>query len=195
MNELERRLEGVRARLSAGRDPLDELGVVFEPIDAAAHRESWTRFESAARAERVPPELVVYVHVPFCARLCAYCLLAARQAPGKKHIEAYVRALSREIAERGRALAGHPVSALHIGGGTPTLLDPQELDLLLGDLATAFARGPGFRIGIEGHPATTTPDRLEVLAHHGVSRISLGVESFTPRCSAAWGARTRPTSA
>jgi hypothetical protein len=180
MIDVARKLELTRdvARLTA--DPLDELGIRFEPIRPEQHAESWRTFARAVREDRVPSRLVVYVHVPFCARVCSYCLLAATAAPGRRHIEAYVRALRAEIARQAPILAGLPVDAVHIGGGTPTLLSEAELDALLTDVASAFSHGPGFHIGIEGHPATTTREKAETLARRGVGRISLGVESFTP---------------
>jgi coproporphyrinogen III oxidase-like Fe-S oxidoreductase len=187
VSELARRLAAIRDRLALGGDVLDELGLVFEPIEPEAHRDSLRRFVDAASAGRVPRELILYVHVPYCARLCGYCLLAARKAPARRRIAGYVHALRAEIADRAALLGDLPVTALHVGGGTPTLLEPEELDVLLNDLAQLGRRQPGFRIGFEGHPATTTPDKLAVLARHGVRRISLGVESFTPEVLARVG--------
>jgi len=180
MSDFSRKLALTREVSRLAADPLDELGVRFEPIRPEQHLESWRSFARAAHEDRVPKNLVVYVHVPFCARVCSYCLLAATAAPGRRHIEAYVRALRAEIARHAPVVAGLAVDAVHIGGGTPTLLTETELDALLADVGAAFTRGGGFHIGIEGHPATTTREKAETLARRGVGRISLGVESFTP---------------
>jgi len=169
----------VREILRLSPDPLDELGIEFSAIDPHRYRESWTKLSQAALAGRVPDDVIVYVHVPFCARLCSYCLLAAHPAPARRRIADYVSALRREISAHEPLLKGVAISSLHIGGGTPTLLSAAELDAVLGDLVRSFERKPGFAIGIEGHPVTTTPDKVEVLARHGVGRISIGVESFT----------------
>lgn len=174
-----RRLALVRDLARLAPDPLDELGLAFEPIEPARHLDTWRAFARAADEGRVPPGLVLYAHLPFCARVCSYCLLAARKAPPRRDIQAYVRALVVDAERHAAVLGGHPVQALHLGGGTPTLLSLEELDLLLRTLTSVFQRAPGFRIGVEGHPTTTTRDKTELFARHGVRRLSLGVESFT----------------
>lgn len=176
-DDLAARLDRVRNDLARTRDPLDHpLGVRFAPVAGARLLDAWRRL-AASRAHR---GLVLYLHVPFCARVCSYCLLAARRAPSRAHIAAYAEALRREVALAAPAVRDLEVSAVHVGGGTPTLLTPDELDGLLGDVLTRFRRAPGFHVGVEAHPGTSTRARMDALARHGVDRVSLGVETFTP---------------
>lgn len=173
--ELDERLRLVADALARSPDPLEApFGLGFARQAGAEHLEAWGRH---ARTTRAP--LVLYIHVPFCARVCDYCLLSARRARGRAFTDAYVAALRREIALVAPATAPLRASALHVGGGTPSLLAADQLDALLGDLER-FPRAPGFRVGVECHPRSTTRDKIEVLAARGVGRISLGVESFTP---------------
>lgn len=171
------RLDRVRDDLARTRDPLDHpLGVRFTPLPGARALDAWRRL-AASRAHR---DLVLYVHVPFCARVCSYCLLSARRSPSRAGLAAYVRALRQEIALVAPAVRDLEVSTVHVGGGTPTLLTPDELDAVLGDVLSNFRRAPGFQIGVEAHPGTSSRARMDALARHGVDRVSLGVETFTP---------------
>jgi hypothetical protein len=175
-----RRLALAREIVARSPDLLEvPLSLGFEAIDGEVLLESWRRHARAARAGQSPAEVVIYVHIPFCARVCTYCLLAAERVPGRAALDAYVDALVTQIVKRGEALEGLRASAVHIGGGTPTLLSPEQLDRILSALSDAFPRSAAFQMGVEGHPATCTPERLEVLARHGTTRLSLGVESLT----------------
>ena len=115
-----------------------------------------------------------YIHVPFCARRCGYCnftLIAGRD----DLVELYLVALQRELSwlERPR-----PVETLFIGGGTPTHLPPAALARLLVLVRDWFTLGAGYEFSVEANPAGLDDDRLSVLAEHGVTRISLGAQSF-----------------
>jgi coproporphyrinogen III oxidase-like Fe-S oxidoreductase len=179
-SELEGRLALVRTAIDRTLEPLDvPLGIVFRPLDGDEHLRAWS--ERAARAQRgdafAPATL--YVHVPFCARVCTYCLLSAVRTPGKDAVAAYVGALRRQIALYEPIVRGLRFGSLHLGGGTPTLLDEAQLDRLFTDLSR-LPLAENARIGVEAHPATSTPGRLGVLRKHGVHRVSFGVETLTP---------------
>jgi hypothetical protein len=162
-------------------DPVrDVLGMVFRPFDVAAHHDAWRRLATLAGQGKLTSELVLYVHLPFCARVCGYCLLASRPSGGRERIRRYLQALEREMASMAPSIAPMSVATVHIGGGTPTLLTADELDRLLTQIRAHFSLAQGAPIGIEAHPATTTRDKLEVLARHGVGRVSFGVETFDP---------------
>ncbi|HEY6459697.1 MAG TPA: radical SAM protein, partial [Polyangiaceae bacterium] len=179
-DDLAERLSLVRLALGRSREPLHvPLGIDFRPLDGEAHLAAWADHAArAARAETFAPA-TLYVHVPFCARVCTYCLLSAVRTPGKEKVDAYVQALRRQIALYEPVVRGLRFGSLHVGGGTPTLLDEKQLDALFGDLAKLPLR-EGAQIGVEAHPGTSTPGRLAVLARHGVHRVSFGVESLTP---------------
>ena len=178
---LSERLRQVRARRRAHPDPLDyPLGLRFRPVEAKSHFDAWAQFARAAQAGEPGSGLTLYIHIPFCAKVCTYCLLSRTRAIGGDATEAYVAALREEL-RRYAALVSHlPISSLHVGGGTPTILRADQLDGILSDVAELFQTAPGFEMGIEAYPATATPQKLEVMREHGVHRVSMGVESFTP---------------
>lgn len=115
-----------------------------------------------------------YIHVPFCAHRCGYCnftLVAGRD----ELIGPYLSALATELSwlETPR-----PVDTLFIGGGTPTHLAPRELDRLLALATRWFPLAAGYEFSIEANPVDVDCERTQVLAAHGVNRVSLGAQSF-----------------
>jgi len=130
--------------------------------------------------------LSVYVHIPFCESVCYYC--ACNKVITKHHDRAvgYLEALRTEIdlvtSELGKA---QPVSQLHLGGGTPTFLDDDQLEALLGMLQSAFRFVEGGEYAIEIDPRTVSAERLNRIAAMGFNRLSLGVQDFDPRVQQA----------
>ncbi|WP_243709347.1 STM4012 family radical SAM protein [Micromonospora sp. 15K316] len=124
--------------------------------------------------------LFLYVHVPFCEMRCGFCNLFTRANAPQEQVTAYLRQLRRQAERVADALgddAGYARAAF--GGGTPTHLTADELTELF-DIATGTvgAHLPGVPLSVETSPATATPDRLAVLAAHGTTRVSIGVQSF-----------------
>jgi oxygen-independent coproporphyrinogen-3 oxidase len=157
--------------------------VQFGPaIDAAAY-ERWL----AALPADAPVSL--YVHVPFCAELCLYCgchtTVVRRQAP----VTAYAALLEREVDLIGARLAGQKVTHIHFGGGTPTMLQPSELERTMAALHAQFRITSATEIAIEIDPRTLTREYVAALAAIGASRASLGVQDFEPRVQEAIGRR------
>ena len=119
----------------------------------------------------------LYVHIPFCHRKCAYCDfnsyagLDALLAP-------YVDALDREMARIASRWPRAALRTVYIGGGTPTVLPPEHLALLLGAIRDRFDLRPGAEVTIEANPGTLDVAKLEALLHGGVTRLSLGVQSL-----------------
>ncbi len=115
----------------------------------------------------------VYVHVPFCKHRCGYCdftLVAGRD----ELIADYLRALNLELPDT----AGHELDTLYFGGGTPSHLEPDDLDRLLSIVSRRFSLTPQTEITVEANPDGFTAEKIEVLRTHGVNRVSLGVQSF-----------------
>lgn len=128
----------------------------------------------------------LYVHIPFCAQQCWYCgcnmKLAARYEP----IADYVDALLREIDLVARlAPAGLRFAHLHFGGGTPSVLSPEDMDRVMGRLRRWFTPVDDAEIAIEIDPRTFSRRLLERLAALGFNRASLGVQEFDPAVQAA----------
>ncbi|MDP6468301.1 MAG: radical SAM family heme chaperone HemW [Pirellulaceae bacterium] len=115
-----------------------------------------------------------YVHVPFCRHRCGYCnftVVAGRD----DLIGAYLEALQRELSWLNTP---REVETLFIGGGTPTHLSGAGLDQLLRVVLQWFPLAADGEITVEANPVDMTPERAEILQHHGVTRLSLGVQSF-----------------
>lgn len=176
------RLARVRAALASSPDPLaDPLGLDFEPRSGRWHDENWQRFVDAARARRVHDHVVLYVHLPFCAKICSYCLLSAQRPESRDGMSRYVEAIVRELRRHGERFGGVHISSFHVGGGTPTLLSAADLTRVLQEAERSFLRTDDFTGDLEAHPITASAEKLDIARKHGITRISLGVESFTPQ--------------
>jgi oxygen-independent coproporphyrinogen-3 oxidase len=119
-----------------------------------------------------------YIHVPFCAHHCGYCDFAV--AVGQDHrIELYVDAIAAELVT---LQTPQPVRTIHLGGGTPTYLSAAQLDRLLSAVRRwlPLETGPEREFAIEANPDSLGSDKVNVLAEHGVTRVSLGAQSFHP---------------
>jgi oxygen-independent coproporphyrinogen-3 oxidase len=129
--------------------------------------------------DKGPPWLwprAAYIHVPFCAHHCGYCDFAV--AAGQDHlIELYLDALSAELATLGTP---QPVETLFLGGGTPTHLSAPQLDRLLTAVRRWLPPRPGHEWSVEANPDSLDDAKVAVMADHGVTRASLGAQSFHP---------------
>ncbi|HML49734.1 MAG TPA: radical SAM protein, partial [Clostridia bacterium] len=131
----------------------------------------------------VPPdEADLYVAIPFCVTRCAYCSFPSELLKNPETVERYLEALREEIQGTHALMqaAGLKARSLYIGGGTPTALTAKQLDGLLDLLATLF---PGLREWTveAGRPDTLDRERLEALARHPVTRISVNPQTFNDR--------------
>lgn len=118
----------------------------------------------------------VYVHVPFCVKKCDYCAFYSVPLQRSK-VKAYLDSLRTEIKLR-QTEAEKGVSTLFIGGGTPTALDEEELEVFLKLLTQGFGFELSVEQTIEGNPGTLTLEKLYILRKQGIDRISLGAQSF-----------------
>jgi oxygen-independent coproporphyrinogen-3 oxidase len=115
-----------------------------------------------------------YVHVPFCAHHCGYCDFAV--TAGQDHlINLYLEAVGEELA---RLDTPAPVDTVFLGGGTPTYLSAAQLGRLLDAVARWLPLRPRGEFSVEATPESVTPEKVAVLADHGVTRLSLGVQTF-----------------
>jgi len=126
--------------------------------------------------------LGLYVHVPFCASTCDFCAFY-QTTPSAEGIESYLQGVERELAlvERPRA-----VSSVFFGGGTPGLLSPKNLGRL-GEIVRGWCGGAPEEWTVEMAPASVTDARLRALKEIGVTRISMGAQSFQPELLDALG--------
>lgn len=119
-----------------------------------------------------------YVHVPFCAHHCGYCDFAIAVNQDDR-ISLYLEALEAELATLEKP---QPVRTIHIGGGTPTHLSADQLERLLTSLRKwlPLVSSSEREFAIEANPDSLDADKVKVLADHGVTRVSLGAQSFHP---------------
>src|SRR5688572_27089531 len=115
-----------------------------------------------------------YVHIPFCAHHCGYCDFAV--VTGQDHrIDLYLEALGAELATLEKP---QRIQTLFLGGGTPTYLNPKQLESLLLLLRRWFVLQPSHEFSIESNPGSFDANKVAILAEHGVNRLSLGAQSF-----------------
>ncbi len=141
--------------------------------------------QSAAAASSAP--LSLYVHLPFCERLCYFCGCTVVITGTRHTVESpYLEVLEREIDwVSERAGTGRTVVQLHWGGGTPTYFPPASLERLGRRLLERFSFAADAEMGVEVDPRVTTREHLETLARLGFNRLSMGVQDFDPRVQQA----------
>ena len=138
-----------------------------------------------------------YLHIPFCHRRCFYCDFAVvplgdkaggEVGPGSASIQVYLEQLHAEIA---LSPVGPPLATVYIGGGTPSLLSPAQIRQLLEVLRRQFGFQAGAEITLEMDPASFDQADLQALIRAGITRVSLGGQSFDDQVLAALGRRHR----
>ena len=118
--------------------------------------------------------LGLYLHIPFCSAICNYCNFNRGLFDGPLK-ERYVGALETEIRRAGR---GDVADTIFFGGGTPSLLEPEEIGRLIRACRESFALDPAAEITLETNPETSSRERMERFRLAGVNRVSFGVQSF-----------------
>ncbi|MGQ0708417.1 MAG: radical SAM family heme chaperone HemW [Rhodoferax sp.] len=126
-----------------------------------------------------PPPLGLYVHLPWCLRKCPYCDFNSHQAqeggvPEQRYLDALVADLDAALP----LVWGRMVHSVFIGGGTPSLFSPEGIDALLGAVRARLPLEPGCEITLEANPGTFERERFAAFAQAGVTRLSIGVQSF-----------------
>ncbi|WP_428262102.1 coproporphyrinogen-III oxidase family protein [Haliangium sp.] len=133
--------------------------------------------------------LGVYVHVPWCRRLCPYCDFAVTVV-GRRPIphRAYLDAILAEWAEHAPGLAGRELVSIYFGGGTPSLWEPDCLAATVNAIAGHMGADPaGLEITLEANPDDCTPARLAAWRRAGINRLSIGVQSLSSATLARLG--------
>jgi oxygen-independent coproporphyrinogen-3 oxidase len=118
----------------------------------------------------------IYLHIPFCRRKCHYCNFFSQAS--LKYRLPLLEALGEEIFLQRDYLAGKPVRSVYLGGGTPSILEPDEIGKLLSAIRGTYAVEADAEITIEVNPDDVTPAVLAAYREAGINRISIGVQSF-----------------
>ncbi len=125
------------------------------------------------------PPLALYVHIPWCLKKCPYCDFNSHELrSGELPEQAYLQALLADLEAALPLVWGRPVSSIFIGGGTPSLFSPDAVDRLLGDIRARLPLEADCEITLEANPGTFEKDRFRAFRHAGVTRLSIGVQSF-----------------
>jgi oxygen-independent coproporphyrinogen-3 oxidase len=133
-------------------------------------------------------KLGLYCHVPFCAHGCSYCAFY-QEPPTRQLIERYLFGIEKEFSLLG---IGQPFDTIYIGGGTPGLLTPKDLERLCKILTKNNHEVRPVEFSIEFSPATVRKDKLDILANYHCNRITMGVQSFSPKTIQILGRRQTP---
>jgi oxygen-independent coproporphyrinogen-3 oxidase len=138
----------------------------------------------------------VYLHVPYCERVCPYCdfaVVATRRLERERE-ERFAAALEAELRARAPAFAGLGLASVYLGGGTPSLLRPESVARLISAVRGVFAPAAGAEpeVTLEVNPGTLERERLPAFRAAGVSRASLGVQSFEATVLRRLGRAHRP---
>lgn len=123
----------------------------------------------------------IYLHIPFCRSRCSYCDFATDVYRDRGAVERYVEALSREISnvrDESRTLS---VDTVYFGGGTPSLLEPQQAEKIISSVNSVFSVANDPEITMEMNPATVTAETLAAYRRLGINRASFGVQTFNDR--------------
>lgn len=128
------------------------------------------------------PEISLYIHLPFCEKLCTYCGCNKRITVNHEVEHPYIDAVLAEWRIYVRSLHLRPrLKELHLGGGTPTFFSPSALSRLLQGILRHADVADEHSFSFEAHPTSTTKEHLETLANLGFNRVSIGIQDFNPR--------------
>jgi putative oxygen-independent coproporphyrinogen III oxidase len=124
------------------------------------------------------PPLSLYVHLPWCLKKCPYCDFNSHESKGPAPEARYLEALRADLEAALPLVWGRPVISVFIGGGTPSLFSPDSIETLLADIRARLPLVPGCEITLEANPGTFERERFRAYRAAGVTRLSIGVQSF-----------------
>jgi oxygen-independent coproporphyrinogen-3 oxidase len=137
--------------------------------------------------------VLVYLHIPFCHRICPYCSFY-KHTPGNTSIPSFVDALITEAEQRIATLDEKP-RTLFLGGGTPSMLSPTHLEKLFAGLRGCIDFSQLDEISMEANPATFDLPKAQLFRDLGITRVSLGIQSFAPHVLQTLGREHDPEQA
>lgn len=146
-----------------------------EPLAAPDLVETW---RGAAKSSRAEAAWNMYVHVPYCKSICSFCNYKRLRVSSRDALDRYVRFVVSEAAMFGEALGGARIGALYVGGGTPSVLAPDQLERLFTGIHDAFTFHERAQKNFEYDPMVMTPERFGVVERFGFTRYSFGIQSI-----------------
>jgi putative oxygen-independent coproporphyrinogen III oxidase len=126
------------------------------------------------------PPLSLYVHLPWCLKKCPYCDFNSHEQTAGSVLQEqrYIDAVVADLEAALPLIWGRPIHSIFIGGGTPSLFSPEAIDRLLGDIRARLRLEADCEITMEANPGTFEKDRFRAYRGAGVTRLSIGVQSF-----------------
>lgn len=118
----------------------------------------------------------IYLHIPFCKQACHYCNF--HFSTSLRYKGEMVSAIAQELAQQQGYLAGQVVDSIYLGGGTPSLLDAEEVQRLIEVIGTHFQVAATAEITLEANPDDLTPQKVQALRQTPINRFSIGIQSF-----------------
>ncbi|MDO6685637.1 MULTISPECIES: oxygen-independent coproporphyrinogen III oxidase [unclassified Agarivorans] len=153
---------------------------------ALEFNEEFGQAQFTVASEKFPErDLSLYVHIPFCHKLCYYCGCNKVITRHQHKADIYLDYLEQEIALQAPRFKQRKVSQMHWGGGTPTYLEPEQLKRLTSQLFSQFSFAEGAEISIEVDPREIELSTIDLLAKLGFNRLSLGVQDFNKQVQQA----------
>ena len=133
------------------------------------------------------PPLSLYIHLPWCLRKCPYCDFNSHEVRGEVPYERYVDALVADLEAVLPLVWGRRVYTLFIGGGTPSLFPPESIDRLLGAVRARLPLDAAAEVTLEANPGTFERGKFRAFRDAGITRLSVGVQSFDTAALKALG--------
>ena len=134
-----------------------------------------------------PPPLALYVHLPWCVRKCPYCDFNSHAMPQNMPQREYIEALIEDLDHDLTKVRDRTLISIFFGGGTPSLFSPEEIGLLLEAVRARFVVSDELEVTLEANPGTIEHGRFAGYREAGVTRVSLGVQSFNEQQLKALG--------
>ena len=134
-----------------------------------------------------PKSLGLYIHMPWCVRKCPYCDFNSHAAREQIPEEAYIEALTADFEQDLRLVHDRSVHSIFIGGGTPSLFSAEAIERLLNVVGERVAVASNAEITLEANPGTVESGKFEAFRHIGITRLSIGVQSFQDNSLQALG--------
>jgi putative oxygen-independent coproporphyrinogen III oxidase len=128
------------------------------------------------------PPLSLYVHLPWCLKKCPYCDFNSHEFRSGDNAasmqDAYINALFADLEASLPLIWGRSIQTVFLGGGTPSLFDPEAIDRLVGGIRARVRLAPDAEVTMEANPGTFEKDRFKAFRQAGITRLSIGVQSF-----------------
>jgi oxygen-independent coproporphyrinogen III oxidase len=143
-----------------------------------------TKMRAASDAHETECDLSLYLHIPFCEKLCKFCacnkiIMGTDRTSVREQIERYLAAIEKEIRQLAASIdTTRPLRQIHWGGGSPTYLLPHEMERIQSTIEDVFDIADEAEIAMEIDPRTTTEAKLKTLRQLGFNRLSMGVQDF-----------------